>query len=489
MSDPYAFSLIVSSPAGNENIFTVDMGADEESAPATVHGWGSQNTSASLPKRLSKRLEQLEGRFAYDAAERQAAAERNRRAHISDVAAKARETSLKVAMAAESRKLAKGNDNFFTIEAEDDESVRKDQGWGKQTSPKLPGRLQKRCSELQEKFSYDPVERVQKADENRNAAIAARAAAAQKQVAKVAEARARKALAHGNESIMTFTFGSDDSDAVTETQGWGSQTKATASQLPPRLPKRAAFLSERFAKEGSLEERRAQAAENRAEFLRSVASKATATTDKAMFAQSKKFLQEGSENVFTVMGVDDETVESRAGWGTQSSFPTMTKRLAERASLLSERFSKSDDLSKRQEEAAQRRMVAIDSVREKARRTLAVGEKVRETKDAMDTSSNMVLMNVPQQRVLSPVKIPKRLEKRLQHLKEKFSYDSTDRERQVELNRRIHLNDVREKARKFSQRPTRTPDQVAKAAETVDFAEEESRESICESARASCLIC
>ena len=100
----------------------------------------------------------------------------------------------------------------------------------------------------------------------------------------------------------------------------GIADKSYCKSVATSARKRAAFLSERFAKEGSLEERRAQAAENRAEFLRSVASKATATTDKAMFAQSKKFLQEGSENVFTVMGVDDESVESRAGWGTQKLF-------------------------------------------------------------------------------------------------------------------------------------------------------------------------
>jgi len=292
---------------------------------------------------------------------------------------------------------------------------------------------------------------------------------------------ARKALSVGNENIVTFTF--DENGNSSTQNGWGQQVSPV--ELPNRLAKRVQKLQKEFSKSKNFEERQANAAKNRENFLRGVSMKATESSDKAFAAQSRKALESGSDFVFTVTA-DDDNAKSAQGWGKQTSRSTMTKRLAERAATLKETHGSREPFETRQARAEQNRLKEIEKVRVRAQKTLSNVEKARTVKDAMDTSSNMVLLNVPQQRVLSPVKLPKKLEKRLDQLQKKFAYDPMERERQVELNRRIRLNEIREKGRKFASRPKRTPEQVLRAAEVY---EEEPEESICATAKESCTIC
>lgn len=464
--------------AGNDNIFTIGL-ENESDNVSSSNGWGAQGRS-KLPARLMKRLETLQGKFAYDPVERQNRAEFNRASFVADVAAKARETSLKVTMAAQARKLAQGNDNFFTVDATGD-SPKDTQGWGNQVSPKLPKKLARRYEDLKGKFSYNAQERFERATEKREAFVAARAASAANHGMQVAEVQARKALSVGNENIVTFTF--DKEGHSSTQQGWGQQVSPV--ELPARLTNRLGKLQKKFSKSKNFEERQAQADANREKFHRAVAMKATESSDKAFAARSRKALEAGSDFVFTVTSGDDKA-DSAPGWGTQTAGPMLTKRLAERAATLTEKFSSKDSYEVRQARAKRNRSQETNKVRSRAQKTLLNVEKARSVKHAIDTSSNMVLMNVPQQRVLSPVKLPKKLENRLETLQKRFAYDPVERERQVELNRRIRLNEIREKGKKFAARPKRSPEQALRAAEAH---EEEQDDSICATAKESCTIC
>ena len=85
--------------------------------------------------------------------------------------------------------------------------------------------------------------------------------------------------------------------------------------------------------------------------------------------------------------------------------------------------------------------------------------RARKLLNEMD--AGIVLLNTAQQRQLSPVKLPKRLSERVEKLAVQFGYDGAEREKHIEENRLLRINEIRAKAAAASARVAAAKDRRA----------------------------
>jgi hypothetical protein len=417
--------------AGDSNTFTVTLNGEESQESA--QGWKQKNR---LPARLAERLKSLGETFQmkpYNARVEKASAKRAE--HLNSLATKASAENDKLAAAKSRRQLANGDDSHFTVASVEEDEVVQQHGWG--FKPTIPNHLQKRLSTLNKRFGS------REGQELKQARAAANRAKFQENIAKKAayesekcmNAKSQKALIEGNETLFTTNLSGEEVED--NKNGWGVKTA-----LPKRLEERYKALNAKFHGTKDPMAKQRDAAQKRADFNNKKVLKAHESIERMFAAQSRKALQEGNESCFRVeFNEDKDTIEQ--GWGKTS--PKLPKRLAQRAADLIKK-SPTKNPFEQMNKATEKRDEYLSTLIAKAHQTSVKMEAARKRKLKNEMDAGIILLNVGQQRKMSPVKLPARLSERVEALTLKFGYNGAEKEKRVEENRQRRLNEVRHKA-------------------------------------------
>jgi len=379
---------------------------DGEDVSGTANGWTS--TEIKLPMHLQARVNKLEQQFKIRPhSERQARADTNRAAFLAGIVAKGKATTMKVNKASPKKNMMQA-EGFFSVSAAADDNTQEG-GWGVRT--RLPERLAKRCNDLQRQYKRAPyAERAAHADVKREMFY--------DEVAN--KARATRSFASGKAGIYSIVPADEEEFKMTSATGWGRPVP-----MPKRLANRVAMLKTQFARP-AYEERAAKAVNNKEVFLNSVRARCAINTHRAEVAKERRAEFEDNMVIFS------NTVPV-----------TMPKHLAERAEQLQTQFAKADGYEERRAHAATNRQNFMEERAQAAAKFSNRANKVQKMKAAFSVNMSLINVNGP---VDSPVKLPKRLEKRVVDLHTKFSYDPSERASRVEKNRLAHLEMIKAKA-------------------------------------------
>ena len=248
---------------------------------------------------------------------------------------KASAESDRVAQVQVQQKLMKGDANTFTVtfDAAEDSENEKKQGWV--MKPPLPIALKERLHTLNQQHSskMDQPTKQAKAAANRlqfQQSIAAKAAYENE---KSMNATSRRLVAKGDANTLFSVSAVEDEENQASVAGWGAQN----TRIPPHLQDRLTEMTAKHATQPHAV--RQQAADHRRTLqLRSVANKAALETDKISNALSRKKLETGDANTFTVtLGQDGGDPNTQAqGWKQKK--PRLPTRLANRLKSLGETF-------------------------------------------------------------------------------------------------------------------------------------------------------
>lgn len=379
---------------------------DGEDVAGTANGW--TNGSIKLPIHLQARVNKLEQQFkSRPHGERQARADNNRAAFLAGIVAKGKATTMKVHRASPKKSMMQA-DGFFSVSAAADDHTQEG-GWGVRT--RLPGRLAKRCNDLQRQFKRAPyAERAASADVKREMFYDGIAN----------KARATRSFASGKAGIYSVVPADEEEFKMTRATGWGKPVP-----MPERLSARVAALKTQFARP-AYEERAAKAVNNKEAFLDSVRARCAVNAQRAADAQDRR--AEIQENMVIF---------------SNGAPVAMPKHLADRAEKLQSQFAKADGYESRRAHAAMNRANFMEERAKSAARLSGRAGDVQQTKAAFAVNMSLINVNGP---VDSPVKLPKRLEKRVVALHSKFAYDPAERAARVERNRAAHLAMIKAKA-------------------------------------------
>jgi hypothetical protein len=386
---------------------------DGNDAKGTANGWTSGNIK--LPVGLQARYNKVSQRFKSSPhTVRQQRATANRNMHLAAIAAKGKAVQFKVQSAQPVAQMedAKG---FFSVSAEDG-SEESQKGWGVRT--RMPERLAKRCTQLQSQFKKAPYS-------ERNQFAAVKREMFYNSIAM--KARATRSMGAGNSNFYSVVPADEEEFKMTTATGWGKPNK-----LPKRLKTRVAFLTAKFAR-SPYAVRNARADVNREVFHNSIRSRGRVNAIRAEAAKERR--AEFKDNMVIFGNIVPVT---------------MPPHLAERNATLKSQFAKQGDYAYRRENAATNRenfhAARAESAAQFSNRVIDVQAR----KAAFAVNMNLINVNGP---VDSPVKMPKRLEKRVVDLHNKFHYDDFEiREARIEANRQSHLSKIRAKAQRSSER-------------------------------------
>lgn len=234
------------------------------------------------------------------------------------------------------------------------------------------------------------------------------------------KARGTRSFASGKAGIYSIVPADEEEFKMTSATGWGKPVP-----MPKRLTDRVATLKAYFARPG-YEERAAKAVNNKEVFLDSVRARCAVNAQRAEDAKERRAKFKDNMVIFS------------------NTVPVaMPKHLAQRAEELQSRFAKADDYESRRAHAAMNRENFMEKRAKSAAKFSNRANNVQETKAAFAVNMSLINVNGP---VDSPVKLPKRLEKRVLALHSKFSYDPEERATRVEKNRLAHLDMIKAKA-------------------------------------------
>lgn len=379
---------------------------DGDEVAGTANGW--TNGSIKLPIHLQARVNKLEQQFkSRPHGECQARADNNRAAFLAGIVAKGKATTMKVHRASPKKSMMQA-DGFFSVSAAADDQTQEG-GWGVRT--RLPKRLAKRCNDLQRQYKRAPyAERAAFADVKREMFYDGIAN----------KARATRSFASGKAGIYSIVPADEEEFKMTRATGWGKPVP-----MPERLSNRVAALKTQFSRP-AYAERAAKAINNKEVFLNSVRARCAVNAQRAADAKDRR--AEIQENMVIF---------------SNSAPVAMPKHLAERAEKLQSQFAKADGYESRRAQAAMNRANFMEERAKSAARFSGRADTVQQTKAAFAVNMSLINVNGP---VDSPVKLPKRLEKRVVALHSKFSYDPAERSARVERNRVAHLAMVKAKA-------------------------------------------
>lgn len=314
---------------------------------------GNKDQPVKLPSALRARLA-LAPRSNTTAASldsKQAKAERNRKALLSQRANKAALAQKKVAEARERKEQAQreavaaaSEGRIFEVDVGGaDEAVGEQRrgGWGVKTT--LPPRLQQRLKKVQAKFDYDVMARYNRNANNHSAkieAIRAKAAIASERVRAAAQ---RRALSKGDDNHFTVTL---EEDATASAQGW-----AAKPSMPKHLQNRIETLNARFSDGSTMQDKQARAAANRAAFNNSKKAKAREFgAEDVEKAKARRALAAGDANHFTVTqasfnpsGMTEGNMNSAQGWGRQQG-SRLPAALVDRLNEINQSKTKKPDM-------------------------------------------------------------------------------------------------------------------------------------------------
>jgi len=405
--------------------FTVSeatFAASEEAVLENNNGWGVQQ-SQKLPGRLQNRLAKMNFGPKEDMETRQARAAMKRTEFLASIAAKASMETDRVEKANAQKKLMEGDANTFTVSFGDAEKevVDAKQGWS--AKPSLPKALQDRYASLRKTSTTtlsDIATKQDRANANRLAFQSDIVAKASVESEKMANAASRRAVAKGDPNTLYSISASEEADASGQA-GWGA-----AKSMPSHLRERLDTLQEQFKKKPQ-SVRQEEAATRRAEFLRDVASRASAETDKMHNALNRKQLEAGDANTFTVSLSDTAAGDAKdsTGWRQRNRLPA---RLQERLKELGETFQM-QPYQARAKRAEVSRTKFLTSIADKAsaetdkiaaaesRRMLATGDATHFTVAATEDEDAVV----QQQGWGYKPPMPTRLQQRLSALNSKTS--------------------------------------------------------------------
>jgi len=336
---------------------------------------------------------------------------------------KAASESDRVAAVQQQQKLMKGDANTFTVSF-DDEATTSKQGWI--TKPPLPNALKDRLATFKSSNMSMSTKQA-KAEERRLAFQQNIVAKAAEEQDKAAQAASRRLVAQGDAKTLfsvSATNGSDEAKA-----GWGMK-----KSMPSHLQERLNTLAQQH-KPRPHALRQAEAEKRRSDFLKKVANKASMETDKLNNAVSRKKLETGDANTFTVtLGAEDVATTAAQGWNQTQRLPA---RLQERLNELGETF-KMAPYAAREEKASAKRAAFLTSLVSKAseesdkiadaasRRMVADGDDKHFTVAATDDEDAVV----QQQGWGYKPTIPTRLQTRLTNLNKTFQTKETMETRQ-----------------------------------------------------------
>jgi len=233
-----------------------------------------------------------------------------------------------------------------------------------------------------------------------------------------------------------------------QANGWGK-----ATMMPKRLQDRVAFLNAKFNNRQPYEVRRQQAGFKRAAFNEHTKQFAKLNAMKAVNAKERR--SEFEDNMVIFSNVQPVS---------------MPAKLAERAKVLTAKFSKKGTYEQRRFNASLNRGKFNLEKSKTAAAFSSRTNSVQAQKEAFAVNMALINVNGP---VDSPVKMPKRLQKRVVDLHEKFSYDPFKRAQHVEANRQSRLAMIRAKA---ARQKTRAAAAAARRAQNAGKVVEESNE-------------
>ena len=342
---------------------------------------------------------------------------------LASIAAKASVETDRVEKANAQKKLMEGDANTFTVSFGDaeKEDVDAKQGWS--AKPSLPKALQDRYASLRKTSTTtlsDIATKQDRANANRLAFQSNIVAKASVESEKMANAASRRAVAKGDPNTLYSISALEEADASGQA-GWGA-----AKSMPSHLRERLDTLQEQFKKKPQ-SVRQEEAATRRAEFLRDVASRASAETDKMHNALNRKQLEAGDANTFTVSLSDTAAGDAKdsTGWRQRNRLPA---RLQERLKELGETFQM-QPYQARAKRAEVSRTKFLTSIADKAsaetdkiaaaesRRMLATGDATHFTVAATEDEDAVV----QQQGWGYKPPMPTRLQQRLSALNSKTS--------------------------------------------------------------------
>jgi len=285
-------------------------------------GWGVRTR---LPKRLAQRNNKLQQQFKKAPyAEREAEANARREMFYDAVANKARST----------RSKGLGNKNMYSIVPADEEEfkMKPANGWGKPTM--MPKRLQERVAFLNAKFNNrQPYSvRRQQAAYNRQAFHEHTKQFAKLNAMKAVNAKERRSEFQDNMVIFS---------------------NAQPVTMPAKLAERANFLSAKFSKKDTYEQRRFNASMNRGKYNLEKAKTAASFSSRTNTVQAQKEAFAVNMSLINVNGPVDSPVK-------------MPQRLQKRVVDLHEKFSY--DPFKRAQNVEANRQSRLAMVRAKAAR-------------------------------------------------------------------------------------------------------------------------
>lgn len=396
------------------NAYSISFKKKSEDFGKTQAGW--TDSQIVLPTALKARCNKLASQFKpRPHAERQQNANTNRAQFIAERVAKGRAVSFKVDSAKAKRGMMQA-EGFFSVNASDANDNNANAGWGVRT--RLPKRLAMRNNKLQQQFKKAPyTEREKEANARREMFYNGVAS----------KARSTRSKGLGNKNMYSIVPADEEEFKMTQANGWGKPTA-----LPKRLHDRVTFLNAKFNNRQPYEVRRQQAFYNRQAFHEHTKQFAKLNAMKAANAKDRR----------------SEFQDNMVIFSNAQPVP-MPAKLAERASYLSEKFSKKGSYEERRFNASMNRGKFN---LEKSKAAAAFSNRaasVQAQKEAFAVNMSLINVNGP---VDSPVKMPKRLEKRVLDLHQKFAYDPFARAQNVEANRQSHLAMIRAKAARNSRR-------------------------------------
>jgi len=417
------------------NAYSISFNKKDDDFVETQTGW--TDSQIVMPTALKARCNKLNAQFKPKPhAERQQVADTNRAQFMAERVAKGRAVSFKVDSAKAKRGMMQAA-GFFNVNATDANDNNSNAGWGVRT--RLPKRLAQRNNKLQQQFKKAPYA-------EREAEANARREMFYDTVANTARSTRSKGL--GNKNMYSVVPADEEEFKMKQANGWGK-----AVMMPKRLKERVAFLNAKFNNRQPYEVRRQQAFYNRQAFNEHTKQFANLNAMKAVNAAERRSEFEDNMVIFS-----------------NAQPVAMPTKLAERANFLQAKFKKKNTYEERRFNASMNRGKFN---LEKSKMAASFSNRtntVQAQKEAFAVNMSLINVNGP---VDSPVKMPKRLQKRVVDLHEKFSYDPFKRAQHVEANRQSRLAMIRAKA---ARQKTRAAAAAARRAQGAGTVVEESNE-------------